>query len=232
MIKLTIKDGEFRKLIASYPKTVSRSAEIALDKTARAIRDEVKEEIRRVFEAPTPWTLSSLQITPTKAHNMRASVWFKDPERMHQHYLVPQVIGGPRQLKGFERVLGRKQYVPGGAAKIDRYGNVKVGQIWQILSVLKLADLHEGYTANITARSRKRNKKPRDYIYLPKQGRRPAGVWQQIKLFPANIIRPILMLGRTGRPVKPRLDFYGIASRVHAAKFQTLFLADLVKRLP
>src|SRR5574340_131161 len=129
MIKVTINDSEIRKMIAALPKSAGRAAEIALDKTAQAIRNEVRDEMRRVFDRPVPYTLNSLQITPTKGHNMQAAVWFKDPERMRQHYLVPQVEGGPRQLKGLERAIAARsgvkmELVPGAGARLDQYGNV------------------------------------------------------------------------------------------------------------
>ena len=97
-------------MLTASPQLANRAAELALDATAKAIRDEVKTTMPRVFDRPTPYTLNSLQVTPTHNHNMTAMVWFKDPDRMGQHYLVPQVDGGPRKLKGFERGLGNQEY--------------------------------------------------------------------------------------------------------------------------
>jgi hypothetical protein len=185
MIRVTIDDRQIRKLIAALPKSAGRAAEIALDKTAQAIRNEVKGEMRRVFDRPVPYTMNSLQITPTRGHNMEASVWFKDPERMSQHYLVPQVEGGPRRLKGLERAVstmagGNMELVPGAGAKLDRFGNVARGQVQQIMSVLKVSEQWSGHQSDITARSARRGKE-RDYVFIPrKRGRLLPGIYQRV----------------------------------------------------
>jgi len=185
MIRVTINDSAVRKLIAALPKTAGRAAEIALDKTAQAIRNEIRDEMRRVFDRPVPYTINSLQITPTRGHNMESSVWFKDPERMQQHYLAPQVEGGSRRLKGLERAIAAKsgvkmELVPGAGAKIDQYGNVARGQIMQIMSVLKVSEQWAGHQSDITARSARRGKE-RDYIFIPrKRGRLLPGIYQRV----------------------------------------------------
>ena len=81
---------------------------------------------------------------------------------MGAHYLVPQVDGGQRKLKGFERAIGEGELVPALGAKLNQYGNVSPGQIRQILSVLGKAEASAGYSANITSRSRRRNRHPAD----------------------------------------------------------------------
>lgn len=171
-----------RTMLASTPKQASRAVEISLDATAKVMRDDIKTAMPQVFDKPTAYTLNSLKITPTHGHNMTASVWFKDPDRMGEHYLVPQVDGGVRKLKGFERGLGKQEFVPGSGAKVNQYGNVSVGQIKQIMSVLGKAETSAGYNANATARSRKRNTKERDYVYIPmRRGKLLPGVYQRVQ---------------------------------------------------
>ena len=182
MISLTVKDDGVLKTIKALPKTGARAAEIALDKTAFDVKAGVTEEMKHVFDRPVRYTLSSLKVTRTRNHNMMASVWFKEPDRMGQHYLVPQVEGGPRKTKGFERALGGEMYVPGKFARMTTAGNISPGQIRQILSVLGRAEHVAGYTANITARSRKRNKTPRDYVWITrKRGRLYPGVYERFR---------------------------------------------------
>ena len=180
MFDLKINDDGVIEMLKAMPKTAGRAAEISLDQTARDIKQAVYDEMLRVFDRPVRYTLNSLKITPTRNHNMQASVWFKEPDRMQQHYLVPQVKGGKRKLKGFERVLGEREYIPGKFARMTKAGNVSPGQIRQILSVLKKAERFAGYSANITDRSRKRNKKPRDYVWIRrKRGRLLPGIHER-----------------------------------------------------
>lgn len=179
MITIKVDDDNLRKMLAAMPSKVGRAAELAIDRTARSVRDAVRAEIPKVFDRPVPYTRNSLQLTLTHNHNMMAEVWFRDPDRMGDHYLVPQVDGGTRKLKGFERALGGMQYIPGHGAKIDQYGNVSVGQIRQILSVLGRAENTAGYSANMSKRSASRGKQ-RDYVWLPRgRGALPPGVYQR-----------------------------------------------------
>lgn len=175
MISITIDDKQVKDMLKAMPKQASRAAEQALDFTATRIADEVRTQMLRRFDRPTQYTLNSLKVTKTRNHNMMASVWFKDPDRMGQHYLVPQVDGGKRKLKGFERGLGGHEYIPGAGAKVDNHGNVSPGQIKQIMSVLGRAETSAGFSANLTAQSAKRNKKSRDYVVIGKPNSRGIG---------------------------------------------------------
>jgi len=183
MISITIDDKAVKAMLKGLPKQASRAAEQALDFTALRIAYEIYTQMLRVFDRPNMYTLNSLKVTKTKGHNMQASVWFKDPERMGQHYLVPQVDGGRRKIKGFERALGSDEYTPADerGAKMDKHGNVSPGQIKQILSVLGKAETSAGFDANLTAKSAKRNKRSRDYIQI-KAGNRARiapGIYQR-----------------------------------------------------
>lgn len=184
MINITIDDKAVKRMLQTMSKTAMRAAELALDWTAHDIKIRERQEMLKVFDRPTQYTMRSIHITPTQNHNMQASVWFETPDRMKQHYLWPQVEGGQRKMKGFERAFGQK-FIPGKAATMTPHGNVLTGQIWQILSVLGKADRTGGigWTANITKKSARRNKKQRDYVYLPLGSRRgglPPGIYRRV----------------------------------------------------
>lgn len=203
MIKVTVDSRAIKAALAAYPKIASRSLEIAIDKTAMAIKEAEVAEMKRVFDKPTPYTLNSLKVTRTKGHNMKATVWFKEPDRMADHYLLPEVEGGKRKLKGFERALDNNKFVPGKGSVKDRYGNVPNSQLRQILGVLGKAEM-PGYQANLTAKSAKRNRKQRDYVFLPagsSGGRLPPGVYR--------------------RMVQKGTGFFGDKSQKHLASFGT-----------
>jgi len=254
MIKVTIDDAAVKKMLRDMPATASRAAEHALDQTAWAIYREIGAEINRVFDRPAPYTKRSLKVTKTRNHNMVASVWFKEPDRMVAHYLLPQVEGTVRELKGFERALYRNKFIPSRTLKLDRYGNVSVGLLKQILSVLGRAELTPGYQANTTTKSTKRNKKDRDFVWLPagsRRGKLPPGVYRRVvrgqslsskqrrkqtafgtyqqgkrkAVVRASGLQPVLISGKQRARTKPRLKFYDIASRVYRLRFNTLFFA-------
>jgi len=258
MLVLSIKDNDHIKdLLKLLPVQAKRALEQALDQTARDIKKAEVEEMKRVFHRPTRFTLNSLKMTATHNHNMEARVWFKDLERMRQHYIVPQVVGGPRKFKGFEHAFGKTMFVPGQKARMTKAGNISPGQILQILSVLGKAERMAGTQRNMTARSAKRNKKQRDYVYLPKgNGRLYPGVYQRFakgsrgvrsgtyqalqrgrkrgriaSAIRARGLRPIMLVGKQKASIKPLLHFYEVANAVSDKQFIKHFNKFLDKQL-
>jgi len=255
MITVNIDADGALRLLGNANKQIRRSLEIAIDKTADLTRDAIKAYMPKVFDRPTPYTLNSLKVEHTKNHNLTAAVWFKEPDRMGEHYLVPQVEGGKRKLKGFERALGGNPFVPSSRnQKLDRYGNLPYGLIVQMLSVLGRAEYLSGYSANITERSKKRNRRPRDYVFLPRgAGKLPPGVYRRVqtgagfgyktkKFLPfgewqkgrtrgrfssvvyAKGLQSVVVQGKTLQ-VQPRLPFYQIANKTISVNFNKQFAA-------
>jgi len=170
-----------QKVLASIPGKAHRACAVALNKTGKAVKAEEQNEMKSVFDRPTRYTLNSLKLTPATKDNLQAKVWFKDPARMGAHYLVPQVDGGSRKLKGFERAFG-EEFVPGEGVRLNQFGNVTGGQIVQIMSVLGKLGRFSGDNSNSTAASRKRNTRERDYVYLPHGsawGKLPPGIYKR-----------------------------------------------------
>lgn len=122
---------------------IKKTTAIALTETAVSLKEYLRKEIVNRFHRPTRWTTNSLFTKTASASNLNAHVWFKDPERVSQKesYLMPQVQGGPRELKPYEHalrgfgVLPPGYYtVPGAGIKLDRYGNIPRGTLTQILT--------------------------------------------------------------------------------------------------
>jgi len=247
MIKLTVDTGALTKYLGSCEKEVNRSLEVALDNTAVDIRREEIDEMKRVFDNPVPYTLNSLKVTKTRNHNMQASVWFKDPERMDDHYLAPQVEGGQRKLKGFERSIEGIKFIPGAGVKLNKSGNVTVRQIKSILSAIK----ESGTSTDKDYVFIKRHKKLHPGIYQrfayrenrlsgkAKKSLGVSGVHQKgmtrgriSSIIRARGLRPMLLVGKQTANVKPLLKFYDVAQRVCDKQFRSHFLTELQKRLP
>lgn len=257
MINMHIEGlSDVQTALKLYPGLAQKACAIALSMTAKHdIKPRIQKEMIKVFDNPTPFTLKSLKIKYAQVKDLTAVVEFKEPGRMGQHYLVPQVEGGVRKLKGFERALGNKKYTPGSGARINKYGNISFGQIRQILSVLGKAEHVLGYSANITDRSRKKNPKERDYVLITRRhGRLFPGVYKRVKTargfgakarrtfadrskayqrgnrkkaIRARGLKAILIQARAGQPVKPRLDFYGIAKKTFYENFERRFWEKL-----
>ena len=201
----------------------------ALTFTAERVRDAEKQEMQRVFDRPTAFTLNSLYLRGATPFRLEAKVWFKDL-RFRQHYLVPQIHGGDRPLTRFEQYLQKAgklpvgmMAVPGAAARLDGFGNMSRGQIVQVLSALQALP-EAGYLANKSRRKGARRNRVTDLIFVgrPHPGW-PAGVWQRQGL---ARLKPILIFVRAPRYTQ-RFDFYGLANKIADREFPAMLNREL-----
>jgi hypothetical protein len=190
------------------PYIISRS----INETAKVVKEAEITEMHRIFDRPIPFTLNSLYIYPSTKTRLRGEVNVKDQAAK---YILPNIEGGPRSMKRSERYLG-SFYVPGKSARVNTYGNISPGQVMQILSVLKRApDRYQ----NITAQSKRRNKKHRDYFAIyTKKGRLFPGVYERVR----TGIKPILMFIKAPK-YKKLFRFYEIGKEVVASNFEPIF---------
>lgn len=214
------------------------AAALALTRTAQEVQSALYAEMQTAFDRPTRATLNSLYVQPATKAKLEARVWIKDGRsrsasgntivgesgawgkgRAASKWLQPQVYGGQRSKKGFERRLERSgvlapgQYVvPGDSAKLDSYGNIGKGKLNKILSgagVLSGA----GYDANATDSERSQAKGNRRF-FLVRKGSRPMGIAERlgygkgsqnnIRMALAFVKRPAYGIG---------FDFFKVAER-------------------
>ena len=118
----------------------------AVNTTANIARKAVYDEMRKVFDRPTPYTMRSVWIDYATKERLSADVYIKDEGGKGVapvKYLWPEVYGGRRNQKGFERLLSSEGYIQSDEflmpwkVKKDQYGNVTGGTIQKILSGLR-----------------------------------------------------------------------------------------------
>lgn len=227
-----------------YGDQLPFAAARALTKTQQLVKKAIEEEMPRVFDNPTPYTLDSLRLQPATKQNLYSRVWLKEDTfkgTAATKYLRPQVEGGERSTKRFERALQARGLlpngwvaVPGKAASLDQYGNVEPSQIVQILSYFD-AFPQQGYRANMTQRKRDNLAKGKpaqgvrgfSYFALSKpEGKLLPGIYkrmsygadQRIAHLQKGAAKPVFIF--VSMPTYKRLlDFYGIAKRVTEAEF-------------
>ncbi|KRB73456.1 hypothetical protein [Noviherbaspirillum sp. Root189] len=223
--------------IEDMGKQVKFAAAVALTRTAQKIKDAQLREMRDVFESPTPWTMSSLFVNPATKDKLIAVVWLKDfaaKATPAAKYLMPQIDGGPRSLKRFEKALqsvgalpAGYHVVPGEAAKLDAFGNMDRGQIVQILSYFK-AFPEAGYKANMTDKRKAqlargtRSKQGFEYFVGRPGDRLPLGVWQRIRFARGTAIKPVMIFVRSAQ-YKAIYDFQFVAKMVYTQEFKQEF---------
>ena len=88
---------------------VPYAAAAALTRTAHIARTQtIPEEMRRVFNDPRPYTLNALFVVPARKDELVARIAVKNQGGAgvkQEHYLLPNVEGGGRNAKRFERAL-------------------------------------------------------------------------------------------------------------------------------
>jgi DNA primase catalytic core len=103
-------------------------------------------------------------------------------------------------------------------ADLDANGNVKAGQVTQILSYLQ-AFGEQGYRANMDTKGRKRMTSRTGYAYfVGKPKGKIAGIWKRVNFASGSAVVPIFYF-IPSPTYRPRLDFYGVAKRVYEARF-------------
>lgn len=193
-----------------------------LTMTGQQVKTAERETIRTVFNRPTPFTVNSPMLKPATKYNLEAIVWLKDfaPKgTAGLDYLMPQIIGGARKVKRFERQM--RNYgllppgmfvVPGAGAKLDQYGNIPGSKYVQILSAVGASS--DSYQ-NRTSRSALRNKKQsRYFVVKQKRGRLRPGVYEIVG------DRPRIILAFVKQPAYEAIyPFFEVAKKVARENF-------------
>lgn len=217
---------ELRALVGQAVPTVVAKA---LTFTVQKAQSALVAEMSSLFKGgATPYTLKSTRIETATAQDLSARVAVKDRTTSNgtlpEDYLFPQVFGGPRKEKRFERAMryagllqGRERAVLGDGAPLDSFGNLKKGEIQRVLTATRSA-FEPGQRKTGSAKS-KRNAKKAPY-FAARIG--PTwGVWKRIGK--QGEIEPILIFVTKQPAYTKRLDFEGIARATAAREFEPTF---------
>lgn len=214
MIEVKINTAALEKALSAAPEQMKYAIVQASSRTAWDIHDALKAEIPKTFKSPTPYTQRALKVYEANRSKLFAEVNFRG--RPADHYLQPEVYGGSRPLKIFEKQLGGF-LVPygiapgehGKGAPIDAYGNVSGPQILRMLSVLGKAERLSGYNMNRSAQSAKRKMRQLTGYkeFVPIEGR---GIFERVPLPGKGVgrkktagLKPgVYQKGKGGQPVK------------------------------
>ncbi|WP_322008275.1 phage tail protein [Paraburkholderia tropica] len=157
-IKIDSKAIE-RQLDDLARKQIPFATAMAINDVSRHARTDLRDTMQSVFENPVPYTLNSVRLKlATKARPVATVAISDDPDKgiPPAKYLSPEILGGPRNHKRFERALQIKGImpagtyaVPGDGAPINGNGNIPGSFLVQLLSYFQ-AFSETGYRANMT----------------------------------------------------------------------------------
>jgi hypothetical protein len=213
---------------------------VAMTRTAKfALGEEVKE-INKVFDRPTPYTQNSLFVRPATKRDLRATVEmrsFAGKGNPATRFLLPEIEGGARRMKGFENLLVRNGIMPAGyfaipasGAPLDAYGNVPGSAITKILSQLQAS---RDSTANEPATKRLlRNRKQRAGRYfavgVDERGPLKPGIYERLNSAFHGGIRAVFVFTRKPPRYAKRFGFYSVGEAAARGRFPLEF--DLALR--
>jgi hypothetical protein len=247
MIKITVNcEDAIRKLSDLKQRQIPFALAKALTRTAIAVSKREQQEITRVFDRPTPFTVNSVYVIAATKQNLTAIVRIKDEASKGvspAKYLRAEIFGGPRGMKASESLLRRSGLlganefmVPSNYIQLDAYGNVPKGTMTNVLSGVK-AYLALGFNQNRT-KAWKRGKIGKAgpwvggyFVVSRKTGqlRRhsrplPNGIWQRAR--DNDSIKPLFFFVRQPFYLQ-RFKFYEIATQVVQEQFDRIFAQSL-----
>ncbi len=243
-INISSDFARIAKQIEEIGRQAQYAAAVALTRSAQDVREALKDEMRQVFDRPTPYTLNSLFVKGANRNNLEARVWVKDNPSAKgtpaDRYLGPQIYGGARSLKGMERALqaaGLMEQgefaVPAAGAQLDSYGNVKRSQIVQILSQLRLQQKagYESRASNSAASRRTVARQGVTYFALPRgtRGLKP-GIYLKKVFAHGSAVRPVFIFTAKAS-YKRRFQFFQVANKVALERFPIHFDRELAKAM-
>lgn len=214
----------------------------ALNDTAKIIVKGLKDEMLKIFDNPTPYTVNSVSFKKRATkEDLNVKIIIKDftgKGTAPVKYLAPEIEGGSRRSRSSEIQLREKgllkddwYWVPGKGIILNQYGNITGAQIVRIMSALQ-AFREVGYFANQTAQSLKRNKGAMKNLIVIKdfnnRSKLLPGVYQLTKPVKTKSgtsykeLKPILIFIK--KPTyKKRFDFFGVGKSIFDKEFNNNF---------
>lgn len=183
---------------------------LTLTWTAQDVKSGQIDEMKRVFDSPTRFTLNSVFVRPATKQRQVSTVWLRDyiPKgTAAADYLAPHIFGGKRGAKRFEKALIRRNLlpqgmvaVPGQAARLNQSGNVSKGQITKMLS--NIGGQHDSGQNTTSAK--------RSYWLRRDESGRPEAIWFRKSRAKAA---PFMIFARSAN-YDVEYDFFGVGDRV------------------
>lgn len=183
---------------------------VAVNRLAKQAIVDLKAEMQRAFDRPTSWTLNAFYWTKATKRAPTAEIRAKDfagKGTPAWKYLTPEVFGGTRRMKRFERALeaklGTGQSVPGEGATLNQYGNLSEATVNKILSALG-AFRENGYLANRRARGSGRGRR-QETFFLGHAGRN--GMMGIYRVVSSGHVEPVLIFPARAPNYRKRLPY-------------------------
>lgn len=213
-------------------RQVPFATSIALNRTAQKVKAKEEREIIKVFDKPTPYIQNSIFLQNSTKTNLVSKVGIKDKSFGNSvpavKPLMAEIGGGARRLKRHEVALRATGVlpngyltVPGEAAQMDIYGNMKRSQLNEVITYLKSYKVHKARAKIEKSTSKKYGVSY--FVGAPSGGKSPLGVWQRVFSNFGTATRPILIFVKTTN-YDPIYDFKFVAENTVQKEFNGEFV--------
>ena len=211
-------------------KQIPYATSLALSRTAERVKVKQEREIKQVFDRPTPFIKNSIFKINANKTNLTAKVGIKDrgTKVTPVKPLKAEIAGGSRRLKSYEialraaGILPNGFYtVPGEAAQMDIYGNMKRSQLNEIITYVKSFKVSKSRARIEKSTSKKYGKQY--FVGAPGDGKDPLGIWQRIFSNFGTATRPILIFVKSTH-YEPIYDFLNVANTTIQKEFDNEFI--------
>lgn len=205
--------GAVLKRLGQYEREIPFVVAKSLTQIAKATQADLKAGMEEAFDKPTRYTLNSLAIKPATKTSLFSAIFFKDGSGNSAFdYLQPQIEGGERKIKPFEKVLStkskvqRKQLLPSKNIKTNRFGNITKGRIDKFIK-----------------------QTGKDFFYLgSKKGKLRPGLYKRNK----RTVR-LMLLAVSKSKYDQRFDYFGIARAsigIHSPRIINANITELLEK--
>lgn len=213
----------------------------ALNDTVRDAAADVKKQMDVVFDRPTPYAKRGVIYDKATRERLQAAVVVTGDRTKGAlpatAFLGPQIEGGQRSHKAFERQLIQRGHmlksevaVPGRDTPLDRYGNVTQGFLNRVMADLQIDYRGAGATRVRSDASIKRNRnygKAR-YFVPQRSSHLRAGVWERKP--GTRGLKPVLLFVKS-ETYSVRLKLKEIVERRVTADLATNFNRSFVQMI-
>lgn len=211
-------------MFAEMGRLAPYAGSTALTWTAKDAEAFVKERMPVVFDRPTRFTLNSTRTQPATVETMRSAVLLRDEAGKGtpaSKYLRPQIDGGPRRHKRFEKALiavgamARSEFaVPAAGYPLDGYGNLKGGG-GLYTRILSAVGASRDPTQNATPASRRRARGKRAGYFVSHGDHLPRGIYERR----GRSIRAVLIFVAQAPTYRARFPFQQLVQQRAAEVF-------------
>lgn len=214
---------EFERAMQTFGRDAKWAAVVATNKVAGMVKERLTAELPSIFDRPTPFTMRSMFVRRASMAKLFAEVGFKDfaaKGTPATKYLRPQVDGGPRRAKRFERLLQSAGILPSGwfampgdNAELDAFGNMSRGQLTKALSHIRSFAADRGQNRSQTRKSRGKRRKEQYFAAKPGNPGLAPGIYKRAGA-KGRDAQPVLFFVRKAPTYRKRFPFDRITAVV------------------